>query len=215
MSIGIYKIENKQSHKCYIGQSINIEKRWAEHKRAALNNYDDTYIHRALRKYGVDNFIFKIVELCDKEELNKKEIEWINKLDTFQNGYNCTTGGYYCITKNQGENHSNAKITNQDVYNIREQRLKGKTRKDVYQQFKNKLSKTGFQHIWEGDRFTNIHMDVYKNNPVIRKPQLSDSQVKQLRQDARKGMSKKELIAKYKIDRRTVERIIQNKSRVL
>lgn len=213
MSIGIYKIENKQSHKCYIGQSTNIEKRWEEHKRAALSYNCNTYIHRAIRKYGIDNFNFEIIEYCKKSELNQKEIDWIKKLDTFNNGYNCTTGGYYCEIKNKGENHSNAKLTNQDVYNIREQRLQGKNRQDIYLQYSNKISIKGFQHIWEGDRFTNIHMDIYNKITTPKKPKLSTSQIKQLRQDALNGMTKKQLIDKYNISRRTVERVIQNKSR--
>ena len=54
MTCGIYKIENQLNKKCYIGQSINIEHRFAKHKCAK----DDFYIHRALKKYGIENFYF-------------------------------------------------------------------------------------------------------------------------------------------------------------
>ena len=47
MSIGIYKIENLINHKIYIGQSIEIEKRWQKH----LNAKDNFVIHKALQKY--------------------------------------------------------------------------------------------------------------------------------------------------------------------
>ena len=33
--IGIYKITNKINNKCYIGQSVNVERRWHEHKTRA------------------------------------------------------------------------------------------------------------------------------------------------------------------------------------
>ena len=41
MTCGIYKIENKINGKVYIGQSIEIERRWQKH----LNASDDFVIH--------------------------------------------------------------------------------------------------------------------------------------------------------------------------
>lgn len=52
MSCGIYKIENLINHKIYIGQSINIEKRFLVHK----TSNDGCYIHNAIQKYGIMNF---------------------------------------------------------------------------------------------------------------------------------------------------------------
>lgn len=66
MSIGIYKITNKVNGKVYIDQSKNIEKRWKQH----LGAKDNYLIHRAIRKYGKDNFSFEIVQLCNVEMLN-------------------------------------------------------------------------------------------------------------------------------------------------
>lgn len=41
-----------------------------------------------MREDGIENFIFEIIEECPKELLNEKEIYWINKLNTLENGYN-------------------------------------------------------------------------------------------------------------------------------
>ena len=63
--IGIYKLTNKINNKVYIGQSINIENRFQQHKNNCLNeNLKDynTKFYRALRKYGVENFTFEIIE---------------------------------------------------------------------------------------------------------------------------------------------------------
>ena len=69
MTCGIYKIENLINGKVYIGQSIEIEKRWQKH----LNAKDDFLIHKALRKYGKSNFSFSILEECAINELDARE----------------------------------------------------------------------------------------------------------------------------------------------
>ena len=96
--IGIYKITNKINGKCYIGQSIHIERRWYEHKTKAYQQTYELYnspLSRAFRKYGIDNFLFEVVEQCTIEELDDKEIYWINYYESYlrEKGYNQTLGG--------------------------------------------------------------------------------------------------------------------------
>ena len=60
MSTGIYKITNLLNGKCYIGQSINIQKRWTNHKTSYKNPNKDCYnypLYKAFRKYGLENFV--------------------------------------------------------------------------------------------------------------------------------------------------------------
>jgi group I intron endonuclease len=93
---GIYKIENLINGKIYIGQSVDIQYRFRNHKSESFNpksNAYDTAIHRAIRKYGVDNFSFDVVEECDQDELREREIYWINYYNSFGVGYNLTSGG--------------------------------------------------------------------------------------------------------------------------
>jgi len=76
--VGIYKIENIINKKCYYGSSKNIEKRWSCHKNDLnKNKHDNSYLQRAWNKYGKENFIFEIVELCSKDcdDIKLKEIE--------------------------------------------------------------------------------------------------------------------------------------------
>jgi len=95
--IGIYRIVNDINQHCYIGQSVQIEKRWQNHKVAAFNINDKGYeypLYRAFRKYGIENFTFEIIEECSQEELNEKEHYWISY---YQPEYNQTEGGDYQI----------------------------------------------------------------------------------------------------------------------
>ena len=98
---GIYKYQNLINNKIYIGQTIDIKQRIREHRYEAFNyNRDNCIFHKALRKYGEDNFSFEILEECSKKELNEKEKYWINYYNSeIPNGYNMTSGGY----NSQGE----------------------------------------------------------------------------------------------------------------
>lgn len=94
--IGIYKITNKINGKSYIGQSVNIGKRWSHHLTVAYNDQyakSQFYIHYALKKYGKENFSFEVIEECTRDELDEKEKYWIAYFDTYNNGYNLTPGG--------------------------------------------------------------------------------------------------------------------------
>ena len=86
----IYKITNKVNGKSYIGQTrYTIEFRWKQHQ----HKKDNTYFHNAIKKYGIENFSIEILEECNIEDLNSREIYYIAKYDTFNNGYNLTIGG--------------------------------------------------------------------------------------------------------------------------
>lgn len=89
MICGIYKITNKLNNKSYVGQSIDIFHRWKEHSMP----YDNTKIHIAIKEQGIQNFIFEILEICSQDQLDEREIYWINQIDSYNEGYNMTTGG--------------------------------------------------------------------------------------------------------------------------
>ena len=90
----VYKITNKINNKSYIGKTSNsTETRWKQHKELAQQG-KGFLIHKAIRKYGVENFYIETVEsdLSD-EESAEMEIYYINKYDSFGNGYNLIIGG--------------------------------------------------------------------------------------------------------------------------
>lgn len=150
--IGIYKITNKLDGKIYVGQSSNIERRKREHFEWNKNSHQ--YIDIIIRELGADNFSFEIIEECKKEELTQKEKYYIELFDSFYNGYNKTKGG-------QEIYHGNPKLNKQDVINIRTAYNNKEPRKEVYILYKDKISFSGFCHVWDGSRWKEIMPEVY------------------------------------------------------
>lgn len=97
MSCGIYKITNQINGKVYIGQSIAIEKRFTKHRNEGFNPNSKSYelpLYKGIRKYGLENFTFEILELCSPNELSSREMFFIEKFKSFEksHGYNICIG---------------------------------------------------------------------------------------------------------------------------
>ena len=98
----IYMWINKINGKVYIGQTINERDRYRRHILSSFNPKSRGYnyhLHRAIRKYGVKNFEYMILQrhyvpkFLAKEILNNQELYYISYFDSFHNGYNMTKGG--------------------------------------------------------------------------------------------------------------------------
>ena len=83
---GIYKITSP-SKKVYIGQSIDIEKRFKQYKR--LDCKKQPKLYNSLKKYNPENHVFEIIEECLVEQLNEKEIYWKQHYNSIKEGLNC------------------------------------------------------------------------------------------------------------------------------
>ena len=68
--IGVYKITNKITGDCYVGSSKDIGKRWKRHiySHKTKGKHYEYFLYRAMRKYGIDNFEFEILEVCEDFE---------------------------------------------------------------------------------------------------------------------------------------------------
>lgn len=103
----IYLVTNLINNKKYVGQTtLTINERWKRHIYEAIYKLDDFYFHKAIKKYGVENF--KVEELCscNDNELDEKEIYYIEYYKTYyiyKKGYNLTRGGsgYTKVNKNE------------------------------------------------------------------------------------------------------------------
>ena len=87
---GIYKITNQETGECYIGQAIDIAKRWKDHAKCGLgiDTPANNKLYKAIQEYGIWSFTWEILEKCSKEDLNDKENFYIELYDSCFYGYN-------------------------------------------------------------------------------------------------------------------------------
>ena len=93
----LYRITNKINGKNYIGQAYDISKRWSDHRSAVRLNKPTQIIHRALIKYGLDNFEFEVIAGCrTQDDANDAETLLVAQYESHVStgkGYNATFGG--------------------------------------------------------------------------------------------------------------------------
>lgn len=113
-------INDKHKEKSYIGTTIkvNVMKRWGCDGSGYLNGNSNHKFARAIKKYGWNNFQHKILLVieCETEEelvfwLDEFEKYYIEKYNSFYNGYNSTTGGRngYIVSDEHKKHISEAK----------------------------------------------------------------------------------------------------------
>lgn len=204
---GIYKITNLINGNSYIGLSTHIEDRWKYHQtKYNWEREKDKTLYQAFIKYGVENFSFEILEECLPEELSEKEKFYINKYNTYKNGYNMTAGG----EDNQGESHPKHKLTKEDIIDIRTRYDNLERRYEVYQLYKDKIGESGFSKIWKGETWKTIMMEVYteqnkqyhlhdtaNKGSMNGRARLNENDVKNIRLRRKNGEQLKEVYKDY------------------
>lgn len=96
---GIYKITNINNGKCYIGRSTSVRKRLTDHIKSAIgiSTIADQHIHEVMRKEGIWNFRFELIEACEKSDLGSREKYYIDFFNSSNQryGYNAVGGSEY------------------------------------------------------------------------------------------------------------------------
>ena len=91
---GIYMCTCNVNGKSYIGQAKDVKDRKCEHLSALRGNYHfNQYLQNSYNKYKEYNFSWTVLEYCNEDELNDREIYWIAYYDTYKNGFNANEGG--------------------------------------------------------------------------------------------------------------------------
>lgn len=91
---GIYKITSLISSKVYIGQSVDIRERMKTHIKTGISSDQATNkLYQAMKKEGIENFTFELLEEVSRNELNDREKYWIEFYKSKDIGLNSTAGG--------------------------------------------------------------------------------------------------------------------------
>ena len=159
----------------YIGLTNNLERRYNDHWSAATNPKSRDYnqpIHRALRKYGKENFEYNVLEdnINDLELLKKREQYWIKYYNTYEDRdhYNETPGGDLpgYNTAHLGEAHGRALLSEEDVKYCRQCYKEGKRSRDIWNlKYQNKIGWAGFLRMWHGKTWKHVMPEVFDHNP--------------------------------------------------
>lgn len=234
---GIYMVTNLINNKKYIGQSKDIKKRFQSHHLSDYKNPHNcnynTKFYQALRKYGLDNFEVTILKLCSENQLDELEVKYIKEFDSFHNGYNSTEGGQFWspdihspevelkrkLTREKNkslmsENHPRAKLTNQQVWDIRQRYIDGESVKDIYDDFKDLYkNEATFRRIILGQTYVTVGNIPNKEQIRHTNAKLTDVQVKEIRNSYKKGIiSYRELGEKYHLSESSIAAIIKRQT---
>ena len=80
---GIYLITSKHNGNKYVGQSVNIGRRWNEHlSDLRLNKHGAKYLQNHFNKYGIEDLSFEVLEeVIDLQKLTEREQYWMDTLN--------------------------------------------------------------------------------------------------------------------------------------
>ena len=191
----IYKITNKLNNKVYIGQTIQkpIE-RFYQHCAKKCDKYIlNMVIHKAIFKYGKDNFTFEVIEEVPKQQLNEREEYWIKYYNSYTDGYNSTKGG-------QKGNKPFKDIDNKAII---EQYQQGKSLRTIGKIFK--IDKATVKSI------------LIRNNIKLRTTRtykLSQEDRANIILDIKQGLSRNTIVSKWNISKSYLSQLINSQRRI-
>lgn len=151
----VYKI-TYPNNKVYVGCSKDLRRRMWEHNGTKKRTLNDS----AIEEFGKVEEVEILYLSDDVDELEEVESHWIEKLDATNpdKGYNVLTYGSSAGKK--GSSSWRSKLTDGEVFSIRERKSKGERKKDVYADYEDKISFSGFENIWLGTGYSYILPEV-------------------------------------------------------
>lgn len=204
----IYKFQNKINQKIYIGQTNNFQKRYSSHKSSAYNKQANDYnvpFHNAIRKYGIENFSYEILEeIPDNESqdfIDEREQFFIAYYNSSinENGYNVSKGGkgYSPIPLPFEERIKKSKIfTPNEIIDI-QNRLLNDEEFDSIETLYPQLKRSYLLNINCGLNFYNEKLEypLKKNS----RSKFSKNEIEQIKQMIKDNITYKEIQKKFDI----------------
>jgi group I intron endonuclease len=223
---GIYCIECIETNIKYIGQTFeNFYRRWIFHKWNLKNNkHSNTYLQNAWNKYGCDKFKFYPLEsfkllqknIVTKHELDRLEKYYIEKYDTFKNGFNLTTGGEECKMSPLSE-EAKRKIGEKNRINMLGRKHTEETKRKMSESHKGYVKSEIHRDNLSKALIGLVRSDEQKEKCRLanqgskqKTAKYTEDLIEQIRTDYMNGIKPTELSIKYNINRGTIYGIVNN-----
>lgn len=163
---GIYCFTNSVNGKCYVGQALNLRRRFNKHINNFKTSRYDNPLYRAFAKYGLEKFNYNVLEIIEdeldqttlKEKLDILEIKYISEKDSYSNGYNQTKGGDGGITGYKFSEEQKRKLSE----NTKKVMADGRYTIFVYDKQKDKFYE--FANMKEAAINLNVNADSIRNS---------------------------------------------------
>ena len=203
---GIYIIKTKINNRFYIGSAINLYNRMHTHlTHLKQNKHCNLKLQRFVNKYGIENLFFECIELCDKENLIKKEQFYIDTLKPFYNIAKIagSTLGVN-ITKEQSEKLSKLRKGKQNS-------LGRKHSKETIIKISESAKKRGLHpNFKESSRKANTdrkHTKEHREKISLKQKKITIEQQKEVINLLSKGIFQKDIAFKFNVSQRVISKI--------
>lgn len=160
---GIYMIQNSINGNCYIGSAKILKDRFNLHRKGLINNtHHNIILLRAVEKYGISSFVFKVLELVEIGKLIEREQFYI---DTLNPTYNiCRIAGSSLGIKRNAEVCRNNRLGKKDTEETkgrkrqayRNHNIANRKGQSMSDEARRKISVNSAK-IWEGKKFSDKH----------------------------------------------------------
>jgi group I intron endonuclease len=235
MLCGIYAIKNIDTGKLYIGSSKRIPYRMNVHrKRLNENRHDNQHLQNAWNKYGKDRFEFYLIEECDEKQLFEREQYYVDYYTSLPEGvYNICTivqnlPNLSGIPKTE-EHRKKIGKAHKGISKPIEQRKKiSESIRKYFSEHPEAKDKLRFRRL--GMKLTEEQKMVYRGRKLTpeERKKLSESKKRgsehhnaRLTEDMVREIRRKyvpgeygafKLAKEYRVDKKTIMRILQNKT---
>lgn len=230
MKTGIYRITFNGSSREYIGSAHNTHRRMLEHlsmlRRGAHAN---VIMQMGFNKYGEESFVFKVIELCEKDVLLDREQHYIDGLTKEERMNICLVAG-----NTAGRKHSNEtkqimreKATGRKVAprskEYREKisaRFKGKPKSPkhmealqkgraerVYTEAQREAVSKKLKELYRDGKINRVKTEDHKNKIGQFYAKLTDDEVREIRKLKSEGHTCKSLALKFNSNAGTISQI--------
>ena len=204
----IYIYTNNINGHQYIGQTNNIKKRFNGHKSDSYNMNSHSYnypLHNAIRKYGINNFTFEVLESgLTQEEANEREKYWIQKKKTHvsQGGYNISLGGDGCLLERiswEKLKERGRVFTGEEIELIQNKLINGEKYNDIIKYFAPRLTRSFLSNLNKGVNYKNPSLNYPLKKDFSGERGFTKEEIKQIKEDIKSKKTYSEIQQKWGI----------------